>query len=301
MPRTHDRSNFYKFATKAVAKIMIEHRTIRWRTPLQFNDPFDTQTRLIASVDVDAYADRFVHRLGEIAFSPEVPAYYDLTSELHLAAMVMRRTTPVNKRDEALAYLRDGALESARVITESLADISDELAAQLQHGRVFCLTEKINNVVMWSHYAEEHKGVGFKFRVLDDIDHPFCIAKPVAYSDDYICIGNSIQMADHFSRAVPIDLVELAWQLVYIKHSDWSYENEWRCYWPLLGEPVGTGYIDPVQDPRIFEAIYLGCNMGEGDKEDIIDHVRRHLPDAEVYQARKSRTSFDLTFDRIVL
>jgi Protein of unknown function (DUF2971) len=301
MPRTHDRVDFYKFATKAVAKIMIEHRTIRWRTPLQFNDPFDTQTRLTASVDNEVYADRFVQRLGELAFSPEIPSYYDSASELHLAAMLMRRTTPADKRDEALAFMRDGALESARALTESLGGMSDGLAAHLQHGRAFCMTEKINNVVMWSHYAEEHRGVGFKFRVLDDIDHPFCIAKPVAYSDDYICIGNSIQMADHFSRAVPIDLAELAWQLVYLKHSDWRYENEWRCYWPLLDEPVGVGYIDPVQDPRLFEAVYLGCNMDEGDREEIVDHVRRHLPATEVYQARKSRFSFDLTFDRIVL
>lgn len=301
MPRTHDRRDFYKFATKTVAKIMIEHRTIRWRTPLQFNDPFDTQTRLTASVDIDAFADQFVQRLRELAFSPEVPNYYDPKNDLHLAAMIMRRTTPANKREEALAFMREGALESARVLTNSLADMSDDLAAHLQHGRVFCMTETINNVVMWSHYAEEHRGIGFKFRVLDDVDHPFCIAKPVAYSDDYINIGNSVQMADHFSRAIPIDLAELAWKLVYIKHSDWRYEKEWRCYWPLLNEPVGTGYIDPVQDPRLFEAIYLGCNMEEGDKEDIIDHVRRHLPGAEIYQASKSQTSFDLTFDRIVL
>lgn len=300
MPRTHDRNDFYKFATRTVAKIMIERRTIRWRTPLQFNDPFDTQTRLTVDVDPELYADRFVERLGELAFSPEIPPYYDPESELHRAAMHMRRTTPADRKDEALAYLRVGAIRSAHTLTDSLAGMSDELAAHMQHGRAFCLTEKINNVVMWSHYAEEHRGVGFKFRVLDDIDHPFRIAKRVTYSDVYLCIGDSIQLADHFSRATPIDITKLASELVYVKHSDWTYEKEWRCYWPLLDEPIGDGYMDPVQDPRLFEAIYLGCNMDEGDRVAIVELSRRHLPATDIYQARKSQTSFDLEFDRIL-
>ncbi|CAN7353017.1 DUF2971 domain-containing protein [Pseudoxanthomonas sp. LjRoot143] len=299
MPRTHDRDSFFKLATRAVAKIMIKHRTIRWRTPLQFNDPFDTQTRLTANVDPDRFADRFVQRLGELAFSPEVPEFYDPYSTLHRLAMQTRANTPIERRDEFLAFLRPGAIQAAHTLSETLATMSDDIAAHMQHGRTFCLTEKINNVVMWSHYAEEHKGVGFKFRVLDDIDHPFRIAKPVTYSDDYVCIGDSVQMADHFTRAAPINLTELAWKLVYVKHSDWSYEKEWRCYWPLLNEPVGTGYIDPVQDPRLFEAIYLGCNMGENDADEIVQLARLHLPDTEIFKARKSRTSFDLVFDRI--
>lgn len=300
MPRTHERNDFYKLATRAVAKIMIEHRTIRWRTPLQFNDPFDTQTRLTANIDPDVYADRFIERLGQLAFASEVPDFYDPTSELHRGAMLMRRTTPADRQADALAFLRVGALESANRFTDLLGEMSDDLVGHMQHGRAFCLTEKMNNVVMWSHYAEEHKGVGFKFRVLDEIDHPFLIAKAVTYSDDYVCIGDSIEMADNYSRAVPIDLAALAWQLVYLKHSDWSYEKEWRCYWPLLNEPAGVGYVDPVQDPRLFEAIYLGCNMGELDTTEIIELTRRHLPDTEIYQARKSRTSFDLEFYRIV-
>lgn len=299
MPRTHDRDSFYKLATREVAKIVIEHKTIRWRTPLQFNDPFDTQTRLVANVEPEKYADRFIQRIEELAFGEEVPAYYDPASTLHQQAMVMRRRTPMWQRREALDSLRPGALQSAQRLAATLGEFSDELAAHLQHGRVFCMTENVNNVVMWTHYAENHEGVAFKLRVLEDIDHPFLIARPVSYSDEYICIGDSLRMADHFSRAAPIDLAALAWELVYLKHSDWNYEREWRCYWPLLHEPVGTGFIDPAQDPRIFEAIYLGCRMSEKDRAEIVDLAARCLPNSEIFIAKKSTTSFDLMFERI--
>src|SRR3546814_1211999 len=131
-----------------------------------------------------------MQRLDELAFAPDVPPYYDPANILHQSAMVMRNATALEKRREALEFMRPAALHSALNLSTSLEKFSDELAAHMQHGRTFCLTENINNVVMWSHYAEEHKGVGFKLRVLDDIDHPFLIAKPVTYSDAYICVGD---------------------------------------------------------------------------------------------------------------
>jgi hypothetical protein len=299
MQRTHDKNHFYKLVTRDIAKIIIEHRTIRWRTPLQFNDPFDTQTRLTAEVDPETFAERFVQRLGELALGPDVPSFYDQHNKLHQSVVRTLDKLHPEERGKALEHLRASALQAGKKLSGLLEQLSEQLAQQLQHGRVFCLTESINNVVMWSHYAEEHRGVGFKLRVLDDIDHPFRIARPVIYSDSYVCVGDSEQMADHFTRAAPIDLAELSWKIVYLKHSDWRYEKEWRCYRPMLSEPVGTGYEDHVQDPRLFEAIYFGCNMGKRDREELMELSARFLPNAEIFIARKSAASFDLVFDRI--
>src|SRR3546814_10709392 len=110
--------------------------------------------------------------------------------------MIMRNTTTLINMRSALEYLLPAALHSALNLSTSLEKFSDELAAHMQHGRTFCLTENINNVVLWSHYAEAHKGVGFKLRVLDDLVHPFLLAKPVTYSDAYFCVGDSVQMAE---------------------------------------------------------------------------------------------------------
>src|SRR3546814_14189522 len=117
MPRTHVRSHFYKLSTRAVAKIIIEHRTIRWRTPLQFNDPFDTQTRLTANVDPDKYVDRFMQRLDELAFASDVPPYYDPDNSLTQAAMVMRNTTALQQRREALEFRSDESRVGKECVT----------------------------------------------------------------------------------------------------------------------------------------------------------------------------------------
>lgn len=299
MPRKHDRTAFYKLANTDTAKKMIEHRTLRWRAPLQFNDPFDTQTSLSATIDEAVFVERFLDRLVALSYDDELPRYFDPENRLHQAAMLTRNNQNRGPREAFAKFMRPSAIESARGVLDGLAKLSDSVTSHLQNGRIFCMTEDVNNVVMWSHYADEHRGVGFKLRVLDEIDHLFLMSRKVDYSEKYLCVGNSIELADHFSRAAPINISALCWDLVYLKHEDWRYEKEWRCYIPLLDKPAGTGFDDIAQDPRLFEAIYLGCKMVEPTTTEIIGLARKHLPDTEIYQARKSRTSFDLEFDRI--
>src|SRR3546814_11217066 len=101
-----------------------------------------------------------MQRLDELAFAPDVPPYYDPANSLHQAAMVMRNTTALEKRREALEFMRPAALHSALNLSPYLEKFSDELAAHMKHGRTFCLTENNNKVDMWFTYAKEQKGVG---------------------------------------------------------------------------------------------------------------------------------------------
>lgn len=299
MPRTHSRDHFYKFHTLATARIIIERLSLRWSSPLHFNDPFDTQTALVADIDPKAFADRMVFHQEQLLYGEEIPAFCDPNETLHAAALLLRQHREKFSREKALSSLREATEEVAANLPLHLDELSRVTTAHMCHGRVYCLAEEINNVVMWSHYGDEHRGVGFRFRVLEDIDHPFLIARKVEYSDHYISLGNSVELADHFMKVKEIDLTELAWKMVYRKHLHWSYENEWRCYFPMLDQPAGDGYTVHEQDPRLFEAVYLGCRMEERDKVDFIEFVRANLPDTKIFTASKSRRSFDLIFQEV--
>jgi hypothetical protein len=299
VPRSHDRNAFYKFATRPAARAMIEHKTLRWTNPLRFNDPFDTQTRIVAT---NAGDERFVHafteRYREILFSEVLPAYFKSDNELHrIAALV--RNAPDDAKHKAVERFRRGAPEMGENLDPILAKFSAEISSHLQHGQVFCLTEDINNVVMWSHYAEDHKGVGFKLRVLEELDHPFLVARKVNYSRDYINMGTAEDIADHLFAVKTIDMVALCWEMVILKHRDWEYEREWRCYWPLLDRDVPAGFTDYRQDARLFESIYLGCCMPDNEAQEFVQLVRHHLPATPVFKVRKSTANFDLQFDVI--
>jgi len=278
---------------------MIEQKTLRWTSPLSFNDPFDTQTRIVATnLGAERFAHAFAERYREIVFNDELPAYFKADNELHRTAALMRKASGDDKH-KAIKRFGGYALEMTENLDQHLAKYSGEVSSHLQHGQVICLTEDINNVVMWSHYAEDHKGVGFKFRVLDELDHPFLLARKVNYSRDYINMGTPDEIADHLFGVSVIDMVALSWELVYLKHENWAYEREWRCYWPLLDRDAPAGFTDRRQDARLFDSVYLGCSMSDNEAQKFVELVRHHLPATPVLKARKSTTNFDLQFDLI--
>src|ERR1700754_3746090 len=153
MPRTHDRNHFYKFATLGGARAMITERTLKWSSPLLFNDPFDTQTRLVADLDPEAFAARFAELYSSILMDDPIPDYIGVHAPLHAVALYMRENFSPAQKAEAIETVRLGALRTAAEADDQLAKFSDEISKQLHHGRAICLAEEINNVVMWSHYA----------------------------------------------------------------------------------------------------------------------------------------------------
>jgi hypothetical protein len=88
----------------------------------------------------------------------------------------------------------------------------------------------------------------------------------------------------------------LCWELAFTKHIDWAYEKEWRVHMPLLRQPPGDGYSIFPEKPPVFEAVYLGCRMGEAEVQAITDSARNSLPEMKIFLAEKSRTDFTLAF-----
>ncbi len=182
---------------------------------------------------------------------------------------------------------------------ENLRDLNASLQEHLCHSRVFCVTEVADNVVMWSHYAEEHRGVAFKLRCGDDLDNRLLAAQEVEYTDKFLSFPSPEAYAKHLTGEEPFDLVPLIWKIAFTKHLDWSYEKEWRVHMPLLNQLPGEGFSIFEEDPRIFEAVYLGCRMPAQDIAEISHATRRYLPGTKVFHARRSDRSFSLEFEAL--
>ncbi len=152
---------------------------------------------------------------------------------------------------------------------------------------------------MWSHYADNHRGVVFKLRCIDEIDSPLLAARKVSYSNAFLPFPSDDEYAKHLTGEQPIDFLPLDRNVAFTKHTDWSYEKEWRVHFPLLEQPPGDGYsIYPI-DPRTFEAAYLGCRMEDGEVATIVKLIRRHLPATKVLRGKKSTSAFVLSFAEI--
>lgn len=138
---------------------------------------------------------------------------------------------------------------------------------------VVSLTENNDNILMWSHYADFHKGVCFEFNRDGAFSDYFV---KVIYSDHYpeLDFENFPQIEKMFTT-----------QLV-TKSSHWSYEKEWRCIRLAQGLFPYFGRLNGV----IF-----GARISEVNKERVKAALRGE--DIDFFQARLHPYEYRLVID----
>ena len=112
--------------------------------------------------------------------------------------------------------------------------------------RVGCLSGDNSSILMWSHYADDNRGICIEYDLTDTTIVPFMY--PVVYVP-YPFDCSELSEKD-------IDLAMLASTIV--KFNIWSYEEEWRIllYYPTLRNEIRRERISSLfPKPK---AIYLG-------------------------------------------
>ena len=125
--------------------------------------------------------------------------------------------------------------------------------------------EEFLKSVMWSHYADSHKGICIKYKFTHSIPQiddrnitVFSYLKDVRYSDDDMSKyseHDSINMHDAF----------------FLKGQQWEYENELRyIYFDINGK---NGF-QQIKIPNTIEAIYFGLACSVTDINTIINIMK---------------------------
>jgi hypothetical protein len=147
--------------------------------------------------------------------------------------------------------------------------------------RLCCFSERSNSTMMFSHYANGHRGICLEFMVKDD--DFFDVLRPVIYPKDF----PSINPAKMFPYK-PLS-TERLWMLIepqfLCKSQEWAYEDEWRIL-KVDAEPSTYNFAEDT-----LTAIIFGCQTTQQDKELIRDiNKSRKVPAAlkEAYIIDKS-------------
>jgi hypothetical protein len=107
---------------------------------------------------------------------------------------------------------------------------------------VVCLTENPLERLMWSHYAESHKGFVAEF-----FCKGFCFKSPFS-----ICLtpfggGGAVKVRYQFEQPILKTDRSNMQEVCYTKHKSWEYEQEWR-----LIEELSKGSSHPRPDRKGF-------------------------------------------------
>jgi hypothetical protein len=179
-----------------------------------------------------------------------------------------------------------------RMVKQHLDEFRDQLVNEYL---MLSLTRKRNNLLMWSHYAQAHRGLVIGF----DADNPFFqreemprIFTPlweVKYSDKRPVVPTFAECDK--------DLTEM---LFLTKSSHWAYEEELRMFaQPRAAakviEDVNRLPIYLVEFPReCIREVIFGHLMSKLLKERIAQLVQEQYGNAMLFQATLNDTDFDL-------
>ena len=149
---------------------------------------------------------------------------------------------------------------------------------------VQCYSRSWNNVLMWSHYGDRHKGICLGFDVPDEV------TREVKYLASPELVENVVDA----STEEKVRLIDL---LTGAKYQGWSYEQEIRVNASRndIDEETHQLFVD-FSERLILRQVIAGARFPLS-KGPIEDALKGYQETVEIIKAKRSGTSFEIIVD----
>lgn len=286
----------YKYVTYEGAVAMLAYGTARFGRPTDFNDPYDLQWDPTWQVNDLEFIEMQVDALIRILTGPvDWDAIPDRVWRLELSRMRVRFDAEFGNM--GIAKARQALIDRIRC-SPAEPDGIDPVSERewfAKASRVWCLTEIPDSLVMWSHYADHHKGcvLGFDTSKLNAAWK----TRPLqaVYSRTLPRSMRQAAMEQFLLRQpLPGPTEEEVRSFFAGKADAWAYEKEWRY---VFGpRDAGRSFTD-VQIPRpALKVVMLGCRTDTAAKQQVRTLVGG-WPQAELRTLVASRIQYELIED----
>ena len=152
--------------------------------------------------------------------------------------------------------------------------------------RASCFSTKNDSILMWSHYADNHRGlcIGYDFNKLDSSELLRSLIFPVSYIDNP---ANLSFLTDDENNEMCSSLVDATMVISSLcKSKLWAYENEWRVLFCLYG--IRNKYLDINIRLKPREIILGNCFFydyffeEDGKQRELIKNLLRYVSDNKI-------------------
>lgn len=110
---------------------------------------------------------------------------------------------------------------------------------------IACLSELDDSLLMWAHYANNHRGMCVEYELLEINKQLKFTPVPIIYSEERVCF-NSLNLSE-----IEKDTTKIFIESLTSKSPEWNYEKEWRTVRP--DEQRGYGVL-PQSDEQSEKA-----------------------------------------------
>ncbi len=315
--------SLFKYFDQAGALRYLATWALRITPPNQFNDPFEMRPRFtvmtaetIEEVSPGLLHEQMVEHLaemlqvkndpGKLAFIHSLARYLAEIPTKEDKKLLLTQVDPLRH-----ASFDDDAMPFRDIVKKIKQQIRSEADARMPalnreaqmilHRQVpallgvLCLSDYGDDSLMWSHYADSHRGAVIEF----DQHHPtfnrrrsseddLGFFRPVSYSEIRPNI-NAASGEESFA------------QLALTKALEWAYEKEKRLIWPLTMAdrhlPTDTGTIHLLDvPPNAVRSVTVGCKAPAAFVEEAVASLTavEKAGHIEIYQAVVDDDAFKL-------
>jgi Protein of unknown function (DUF2971) len=296
----------YKYLNYDGAKSTLANCTLKLSSPLAFNDPFDMKLEEALGLEITEFAEAlgpavFEFLSGEIDYTQVRNSKLGATVILFNRQLKTLTKAELYKRKSAMSSMPVKEIFKFDVLQQQHDDLIDHIQNNFRGSGVFCTSKNKNSLLMWSHYADHHRGAVFKFIPDEMRDSALLISKPVRYTRERPLIYRTPE--DLIRNAIMMPLFESVKQmtenLIYTKSVEWQYEEEYRLVIPRF---IPAGKTNEMLSfyPEELVAVYFGCRIDEQQKQELTILAREVNSKTQFYQASMARREYALEWERIV-
>lgn len=234
---------------------IVENSRIYLSPPTAFNDPFDCRPPVRCILNDEEFSSYLLKQVLR-----HYPGYTEEQVKKHLSEVV--GNPQLDPRYEPLA-------------SQAQTMAHQELFKSLG---VFCASEKNNDVLMWAHYADSHRGICLEFNGNSGIMRR---AKKVAYDNS----RPTVRLFD----AVHNSTTQMM-NATLAKSLHWEYEKEWRIVHP------NPGFL-PF-DPDDLTGVIFGAATDEQTVATVVESVARSQSQLQLYRSVPDPNNYDYFIER---
>lgn len=287
----------FKYMSAEVAHITLVNSTLRWSSPVLFDDPLDVARVFDLGFPMEVLEQAVLKELDYIFDHKDV-------SHIQHNDLIKFITGFLNQNlsDEALAEFRGEIPDLLREGTSNSQKHIDELNTMWQklipEMRILCFSESKEVIPLWATYADNHKGVVMEFHPQAHTDSPWRRAQSVTYTNKPMSIATPEEWARSILGIEKFDYSKLFERYGCVKKEVWAYQQESRVF-SFRREKETGNHSNYGFFPSDLKAIYLGYQSSADTVDTIrklLDHDLKHV---KLYQCRIDREAGKLVFDAL--
>ncbi len=291
----------YKYTSLKGLEATLKHQTFRLSRSSDFNDPIDMYLQETIGQDLEEFLEDLKGEFHDylVSGSKDSPSHNsEYSADMNLLHKAIDKAP-----DEVKAKIREEVIKTPIEemydfdrLRKTNAEVVSDINTAFSSDAVFCSTVDKNNLLMWAHYADRHRGALIEYTPSVEKDSVFLASKPVCYSPErplpYKDAAAMVVGLEKNQDEVIQDIIE---RLVYTKSKEWEYEQEYRLFVPYMLKPEQE-FTTLKFGSEELTAIHFGCRMQDEEMQEMQVLAQSINPNVKLYRSVIAPKAYDIIY-----